>query len=451
MTGILHRIRRSITQGPLVPQTDQERKRFVVQNFILHFRPVRLPAKALRWTHTFGLGGMGLVLALVLMGTGVLMMFVYEPSPDRAYESILRLQRDVAFGQLIRNVHHWSANLLIAVAALHLLRVYFTGAYHPPRQFNWVIGLSLLLCIVVQNFTGYLLPWDQLSYWAVTISTGMVGYVPLVGTWVQEVIRGGPEIGRATLLTFYAFHTTVVPALLVGFMAWHFWRVRKARGVVVPRGPEEEPSGDLERVLTVPHLLVREVVVGLVLVGVILVLSLIANAPLADAANPGMSPNPAKAPWYFVGIQELLLHFHPLLAVLVLPLVAVMGLLLIPYVLYERDTSGVFMMSHKGRQMAAIAAVTALLATPVWIVLDEYWIDLAAWLPIVPLSVSTGLIPAAVLLAAIWGFFTALKKRFSTSNDEAIQACFVLVLVGFAVLTMTGVWFRGPGMALVWP
>ncbi len=334
---------------------------------------------------------------------------------------------------------------------LHLLRVYFTGAYHPPRQFNWVVGLSLLLCIVIQNFTGYLLPWDQLSYWAVTISTGMLGYVPWVGAWVQEVIRGGPEIGRATLLTFYAFHTTVVPALLVGLMAWHFWRVRKAGGVVVPRGPGEDPTGDLERVLTVPHLLAREVVVALVLVGVVMVFSLIANAPLADAANPGMSLNPAKAPWYFVGIQELLLHFHPLLAVLVLPLVAVMGLLLIPYLLYERDTSGVFMMSRKGRTMAAIAAVTALLATPLWILLDEYWVDLAAWLPIVPLSVSTGLIPAAVLLAVIWGFFTALKTRFSTSNDEAIQACFVLVLVGFAVLTVTGVWFRGPGMALVWP
>jgi quinol-cytochrome oxidoreductase complex cytochrome b subunit len=203
--------------------------------------------------------------------------------------------------------------------------------------------------------------------------------------------------------------------------------------------------------LTVPHLLVREVVVGLVLIGVVMVFSLIANAPLADAANPGMSPNPAKAPWYFVGIQELLLHFHPLLAVLVVPLAAVVALLLLPYLRYERDTSGVFMMSHKGRTMAAIAAVTALVATPVWILLDEYWIDLAAWLPKLTLVVSTGLIPAAVLLAAIWGFFTALKMRFSTSNDEAIQACFVLVLVAFAVLTVTGVWFRGPGMALVWP
>ncbi len=451
MTGVFLRIRRSISQGPFLPRTDHERKRFVVHNFLLHFRPVRIHDRTLRWTHTFGLGGMSLVLVLVLMGTGALMMFVYEPSPDRAYESILRLQQDVLFGQLVRNIHHWSANLLIAIALLHLLRVYFTGAYHAPRQFNWLIGLSLLVCIGVQNFTGYLLPWDQLSYWAVTISTGMLGYVPLVGTWVQQVIRGGPEIGRATLLTFYAFHTTVVPALLVGFMAWHFWRVRKARGVVIPRSEGEELSGPPERVLAVPHLLIREVVVGLVLVAVVLVFSVIANAPLADTANPGMSPNPAKAPWYFVGIQELLLHFHPLLAVLVLPLVAVLALLLIPYLLYERDTSGVFLMSRKGRTMAAIAAVTALLATPVWIVSDEYWIDLAAWLPNVPLVVSTGLIPAAVLLAAIWGFFTAVKTRFSTSNDEAIQACFVLVLVGFALLTMTGVWFRGPGMALVWP
>ncbi|NIM49476.1 MAG: DUF4405 domain-containing protein, partial [Gemmatimonadales bacterium] len=209
--GLLGRVWRSIFRGPIRPRSDRDRKWIVFNNFVLHFRPVRVPAKTLSYTHTFGLGGMSLVLVLLLISTGVLMMFGYEPSPEGAYASVLGLERDVLFGRLVRSVHHWSANFLIAVVVLHLLRVYFTGAYHPPRQFNWVLGLGLLLCVLASNFTGYLLPWDQLSYWAVTISTGMIGYVPLAGEWLQRVVRGGPEIGRATLITFYTLHTTIVP------------------------------------------------------------------------------------------------------------------------------------------------------------------------------------------------------------------------------------------------
>jgi quinol-cytochrome oxidoreductase complex cytochrome b subunit len=450
-TGFLSGVWHSIFRGPLYPRNDRERKWVVLNHLVIHFRPLSLLKKTLRYTHTFGLGGMSLVLVTLLAATGVLLMLVYEPSPGLAYESIVSLQNEVMFGKLVRNIHHWSANFLIGVVFLHLLRVYFTGAYHPPRQFNWIIGLSLLLAILMSNFTGYLLPWDQLSYWAITICTGMLAYTPLIGEWLQGVIRGGSEIGSATLIIFYTFHTTVIPVFLIVLMAFHFWRVRKAHGVVHPRSPDEGPDGEPEYVLTLPNLLLREFVVALILIAFIMTVAVFFDAPLGDSANPGMSPNPAKAPWYFVGLQELLLHFHPLFAVVIIPLLGIGALVLVPYLKYDSQVSGVWLLSRKGRRMGVVATLTALVATPVWILLDELWVDSTAWLPGVPPTVSNGLLPSAILLAALGGYYAYLKKRFSSSNNEAIQTSFVLLTVVFVVLTVTGVWFRGAGMALVWP
>ncbi|MCK4773310.1 MAG: hypothetical protein KAT30_00940, partial [Candidatus Krumholzibacteria bacterium] len=148
---------------------------------------------------------------------------------------------------------------------------------------------------------------------------------------------------------------------------------------------------------------------------------------------------------------ELLLHFDPVFALVVLPLLAVGGLLLIPYLEYDHDTSGIFMMSHEGRRLGLIAAVMATIATPILIVADELWIDFGAWLSGLPPAISNGLVPAAILIALLIGFYEILKRRNSTSNNEAIQTVFVLLLVAFAILTVTGVWFRGSGMALTWP
>jgi len=449
--GILGRLWRSIFRGPLWPRSDRERAWVVFNHLVLHFRPIRLPEKTLRYTHTWGLGGMCLVLLLLLASSGTLLMFVYEPTPGSAHDSIVNLQEEVLFGRLVRNAHHWSANLLIAVAALHLLRVFFTGAFHAPRQFNWVIGLLLLLCILVSNFTGYLLPWDQLSYWAITICARMLGYVPAIGGGLRDVVQGGTEVGRATLINFYTLHTTVVPVCLIVLMAFHFWRVRKAKGVVVPRpasrAPEEKPA----TVLALPNLLLRELVVGLALVAVVLLLSVFFEAPLGDPANPGMSPNPAKAPWYFLGLQELLLHFHPFFAIVVLPLLATTLLLLLPYLRYDTDPGGIWFASHTGRRMAAVSALTALVVTPAWILADDLWLDFTAWLPGVPPVISNGLLPVGILLAALGALARSLGKRHDASRNETLQASFVFLAVVLAVLTATGVWFRGPGMALVSP
>jgi len=449
--GLFARLWRSISSRTLFPRSDDERRWAFANSLILHTRPVRVPANALRYTHTFGLGGMSLVLFMMLISTGLLMIFVYEPSPERAYQSILFMQDEIVFGRLIRGVHFWSANLLIAVAALHMLRVFLTGAFHAPRQSNWIIGLSLLFLILLSGFTGYLLPWDQISYWAITICTEMLGYMPGIGQTLQRMILGGTEIGSATVINFYALHTIVVPLLLVMLMTWHFWRVRLAGGVVVPGDSANDPQAGADYVPFHPNLLIREIAVALILIAFVLVVAILFGAPLDEPANPGLSPNPAKAPWYFIGLQELLLHFHPLFAVFVIPLFAAVAMLRVAYLRYDSDLSGNWFLSRKGRHMAAVAAATALLFTPLWVLVDEFVVGPGGWLPGTSQVISNGLLPCTALAVGLVAFYVLLKKHFSASKNEAVQALFVLVVVGFAVLTIIGVWFRGAGMALMWP
>jgi quinol-cytochrome oxidoreductase complex cytochrome b subunit len=446
--SLIARVWRSIFRGPVIPASDRERKWIVFNTLLLHLRPIRVPAATLRYTHTFGLGGMSLTLVLLLMGTGALLVLAYEPTAQAAHASIRSLEGEVLFGRLVRSVHHWSANLLVVVALLHLLRVFATGAFRGPRQFNWIVGLSLLACVATSSFTGYLLPWDQRSYWAVTIVTGMFDYVPALGEWLQRVVRGGSEIGTSTLVTFYALHTTLVPVAIAVLMALHFWRVRKAGGVVRPRTAEEPTSSRPETVLFLPNLLVREVAVALTLIAGVLVLAIAAPAALGEPANPGMSPNPAKAPWFFMGFQELLLHFDPLFAVVVIPLAAAAGLLALPYLRCEAPGEGNWFLTASGRRTALAAAILALLVTSTWIVIDEFFAPFGAG---VPSALSRGVLPCALLAIVLVGFTAFAKRSWRASRSEAIQGVFVLFFVSFAVLTLTGVWFRGTGMALTWP
>ena len=438
-------------RGALRTEKDRDGYRRLFNSLILHFRPRSVHEDTLRWTLTWGLGGMAVVLVILLLGTGVLLKFVYQPIPEKAYESILQLQNQVSFGRLIRNLHHWSANALILVAFLHLLRVLFTGAFHAPRQFNWVIGSASFLVILFSNFTGYLLPWDQLAYWAITICTGMLEYMPGVGLWLQKLIQGGPEVGPGTLSNFYAIHTAVLPACLLILLPFHFWRIRKAGGLVVSRQPEQHEGERSRSVPAIPHLLLREVVVALVLFASVLVFSMLFDAPLGDKANPGLSPNPTKAPWYFMGIQEMLLHFHPVFALFVIPALMLIALPALPYIDYQVNTAGVWFASKKGRTMALAAALTALIGTPLAILADEYLIELAARLPMIPAWISNGMAPFVLLFAVVAGFYMFMKRKYAASNTEAVQMVFVLLLVAFLVLTVTGIWFRGEGMKLVWP
>jgi quinol-cytochrome oxidoreductase complex cytochrome b subunit len=432
-------------------QNSQELQKPPFNNLILHLHPPKVPERSLSMTLTWGLGGMSLVLVMLLAVTGILLMFVYKPSPGLAYDSIITIQKDIWFGQLIRNIHHWSGNILVIVSFLHLLRVFFTGAFHGLRRVNWIIGLCLFFLILISNFTGYLLPWDQLAFWAVTICTGMLEYLPGLGVWLQKLIRGGEDVGQATLAIFFTVHVVIVPLCLFLLMPFHFWRVRKAGGVVVARSSAPDSEGKETYISTVPNLVMRELVIGLVLIAFIMVFSLIFDAPLETQANPGLSPNPTKAPWYFVGLQELFLHFHPLFAVWIIPILIIGTLIALPYFRYETKDDGQWFHSHQGRRMGIVAAVTALILTPLIILGGEFLIDFTAWFPKSPGAVTNGLLPFVLILAGIVGFYVAVKKRFAASNNEATQTVFILLLVSFVILTIIGYWFRGPGMALVWP
>ena len=430
---------------------DPKRYQRYLNTFILHFRPRNIPERTLKFNLTWGLGGMAFVLVALLIGTGLLLKFYYLPSPEKAYESILHLQNNVLFGRLIRNIHHWSANLALVVVFLHFIRVFLTGAFHPPRRFNWVVGLCLFLLVLLSNFTGYLLPWDQLSYWAVTISMGMLEYIPAGGLWFQELIQGGTEVGPGTLSNFYALHTAILPSLLISLILFHFWRVRKAGGVVVPRRPGDPMENPNDKVPAIPNLLVRELTVALVLIACILLFSTLFDAPLQSKANPGLSPNPTKAPWYFMGIQELLLHFHPLFSLFVIPLCMLAGLFILPYLSYPSNPAGIWMISIKGRKMTLMAVVFAVIITIGGILTHAYIISSPSTISNTQSHITGGLLPFVIIIAVMMGFYMTMKRLYSANRNEAVQTLFVFLLTAFIILTVMGIWFRGSGMKLVWP
>jgi quinol-cytochrome oxidoreductase complex cytochrome b subunit len=436
---------------PIPEAVDKPQRPFnLLGTLVLHFRPRRVPEKTLRYTLTWGLGGMAAVLVLLQLFTGILLKFAYGPVPTLAYESLVHLQDDFLFGQLIRNIHFWSANLLVAVVFLHGLRVFFTGGFHPPRRLNWIVGLCLFILVLASNLTGYLLPWDQLAYWATTICAGMLGYIPVIGDRLQQVVLGGPQIGPATLRNFFALHTAVLPILIVMLMAFHFWRVRKAGGLVVPRSPGEEPDEAPVMVSTHPNLLLREAAVALATIAFVLTLSLLSNAPLAQPANPGLSPNPTKAPWYFGGVQELLMHFHPSFALLIVALLT-LGAFCLPYLDYREAPSGIWFASANGRRTALAVAVAAAVAAPFAVVLDEYAAGFSTLLTGLPQVIRLGIVPTMVFMAVVAGVYILMVKKFQASRLEATQAVLVFLVVAWVILTATCAVFRGQGMKLRWP
>ena len=449
--ALLRRVWRSIFARPLLVEEENERRQTMLAFLVLHLRPLRVPERNLRFAHTFGLGGMSLVLLFLLAATGVLLMLGYEATPETAYASIVNLERDMLFGAFVRSIHYWSANLLVAVGLCHLLRVFLTGGIYDGRQFNWVIGLGLLALILAANFTGYLLPWDQLSFWAVTICTSMLAYIPVIGEWLQTVSRGGPEVGGATLVLFYTLHTTIVPVLFVVLVSLHFWRIRKARGVVPARSLTDSEEEEAAKVTTYPHLLVRELAVGSALTAAVMLVAALFGAGIGEPANPGMSSNPAKAPWFFMGFQELQLHIHPLFSVVFIPVLCAFLLALVPYLGTRGLGRGIWFISEKGLRSSAVAALAGGLMTVVLVLVNEFLLDGAAMLGFLPPVVRQGLLPFLVIAALVVGLVAVLKRRFSIEAEEVHQALFVVLFSVLVTLTIVGVWFRGQGMALTWP
>jgi quinol-cytochrome oxidoreductase complex cytochrome b subunit len=224
---------RSLFRQPY-PTTSRTRALAVMNNVFLHLHPVRVKRHAVRYTYTFCLGGISFFLFLALTVTGLYLMFFYVPSVSRAYQDIQAISSSVAFGDLVRNMHRWAAHLMVLTVFLHMIRVFYHGAYKPPREFNWVVGVLLLFFTLMLSFTGYLLPWDQIAFWAITVGTQMAQYAPLLGPQSSFFLLGGIEVGQNTLLRFYVLHVIAFPLIAAIFMIVHFWRIRKDGGISGP-------------------------------------------------------------------------------------------------------------------------------------------------------------------------------------------------------------------------
>jgi len=359
------RVGRSIFRvGP--PQSNLERSQAMVSSFLLHVQPAKVSRHALRASYTLGLGLVSLYLFFILTGTGVLLMFYYVPSTAQAYDRMKDLQFVISAGLVVRNMHRWAAHLMVLFVMLHMCRVFYTGAYKQPREFNWVLGVGLFLTTLGLSFTGYLLPWDQLAFWAITVGTNIAGYAPVVGGKLKFLLLGGNVVGQEALTRFYALHVIVLPAVAGLMVAVHLWRVRKDGGLSRPEEPDQSvqsiPLNELptnksyglmelargttpqvgrnpdDEVFSWPHLIFRELLLFLLVVAVVLFLAIFWNAPLEEIANAVHPPNPAKAPWYFLGLQELV-SYSAFWGGVVVPALLVTALVLLPYM--DRRRGGV--------------------------------------------------------------------------------------------------------------
>ena len=298
-------------------------------SFVHHLHPPTIPARQARLRYTLAAGGLALFFMLVLLVTGILEMFYYIPTPDQAGASIQTLTFLVPYGGLIRNLHYWSAQLLVVVMVVHLFRVIFTGSYAPPRRFNYLLGMGLLVLAVLLDFTGYVLRWDEGIRWALVAGTNLVKTIPLIGAGLYTILVGGSQPGPATLIRFYGWHIfglTLAAGILV---AWHAFRVRRDGGISVPPPALRTDHNRITR-----YELVRREVLAILLASVaLLLLSVFAPAPLAQPITDTSSVIPtARAPWFFLWVQELLKLGSPFLWGVVIPLAVLTAVTLIPYV-----------------------------------------------------------------------------------------------------------------------
>ena len=360
-----------------LPESNLERAQVAVSSFFLHFQPAKVHRRSLKFRTTLGLGLISLYLFLILIATGVLLMFYYVPATDYAYQNMKDLEFVVTAGQVLRNMHRWAAHLMVLFVALHMCRAFYTAAYKPPRQFNWVIGVGLFLMTLALSFTGYLLPWDQLAFWAITVGTSIAGYAPLIGQKLKFLFLGGHVVGESALIRFYVLHVIVLPLVAIMLIAVHLWRVRKDGGLARPGAaqPAQEDFAPAqvpvtktyglmelargatpavgvnpdEEVFTWPNLVFREILLFMATLAVVLVLAIFWNAPLEQIANPVHPPNPAKAPWYFLGLQELV-AYSAFWGGVVVPGLLVTALIALPYI--DRKPRGIGIWFAKERKVA---------------------------------------------------------------------------------------------------
>jgi quinol-cytochrome oxidoreductase complex cytochrome b subunit len=383
------------------PTSDRARTQKIFNNFLYHIHATRIHLNSLRFTTTLGLGVACLVSFLITLITGILLMIYYSPSTELAYQSIKDIHYIVPTGRFIRNLHRWSAQMMVVLVIAHAVRVFLTASYKKPREFNWLIGIGLLVVTLGLSFTGYLLPWDQLAFWAATIGANIANSPREVtealgitqwfdpGRFMKLLLLGADDVGQPALIRFYLLHVMILPILLAWLMALHFWRIRKDGGLARPSDAELIDMGKLTpdmsstlgkkvfepgtrktyglmaivrgrspvvgkgpeyTVPAYPRAFRAEMAIAMVVIAVCMLLSLFFDAPLKEKANALVPENPAKAPWYFLGIQELV-SFSAFTGGVLLPGIVVLGLALIPFLDREKEPSGVWFSGAKGKRV----------------------------------------------------------------------------------------------------
>lgn len=478
------------------PVTDRARSQAVFTNIFLHIHSTRVHPNSLRLTFTWGLGVALASLFAILTATGILLMVYYNPSTTLAYDSIKDLHYVVPTGRFIRNIHRWAAHLMVLFALLHMARVFYTASYKAPRQFNWVIGMVLFVLTLAFSFTGYLLPWDQLAYWAVTIGaniaaspnefTNSIGLPPSFhpGDLMKTLLLGGTVVGQGALNRFYTLHVIVLPVLTVLFLAAHVWRIRKDGGLSRPGGtptpagkgadaadlkplspsasptktyglmcvvkgrtPQTGQSAD-DTVPSWPFLLRTELLVFMLTMLLCVILGYFFDAPLKEVANAAIPENPAKAPWYFLGVQELV-AYSAFVGGVVIPTIVVIGLALIPYLDREMEDSGVWFSGARGRRIALLSVVVGAALAVAFVAIPVRFGWLRTWFPEIPQLIILLVNPGSLLTVAYMLWSLAILQRTRSTRLSAI-ALFTCFLVGFAILTYVGTYLRGPNWDFFW-
>jgi len=447
------------------PELKPQRRSSIRNNIFLHIHTRSIHPFSLRWNYTFGLGIMSLGLFVILCFTGLLLMVYYKPDTARAYFSIKDLMYVVPSGRLVRNIHRWAGHLIIVVGFLHMVRVFYTGAYKRGRAFNWNIGIILFLLILALGFSGYLLPWDQLAFWAGTIGiniaaspaqfTDALGLTNVfdMGTFIKHLLLGSDEIGNEALVRFYVMHCLLLPALMAMFIAIHIWRIRKSGGLSRPEriNSDKPPEADVNTDLSaIPHAYYREFTAFMFILAVCVSLAFFFDAPLKEPANPLVPENPAKAPWYFLGLQEMV-SYSAFAGGIGIPLVALFLLGMVPYLDREETDCGRWFGSPQSVNITLISVIfamvccAAMLALVVGLDWPKNWSGTTMQLVVHFINPGTLLL----LLFIGWSIFISKQHQSARMGVIALFTCFCVAII---VFTYVAWGHRGPNWDIYgWP
>lgn len=260
-------------------------------------KALRNPVPRSNWRHAFG--GISYLLFIMLVGTGVLLSFYYRPSAEEAYQSVQHIVTGISFGWLMRDLHRWSANLIVLAILVHMARILLVGSYKTPRETNWLVGLLLLFVVLLFGATGYLLPWDQWAYWTTTQGVDAVGHLPLIGGWLTEVVRGDPVVSGATLSRFFAIHVILLPWAALGLLMLHFSLLR--RQTRQAHAPATVPF--------FPNHALKIVSVGVLVIAVTATAAVLSPREVAAPADPAHPPIALQSTWVVADVSRALVHF----------------------------------------------------------------------------------------------------------------------------------------------